>query len=293
MKKLFPSRKAVRRHREVVIFSAGLMRNPRPLVQFMYKMQVEGYGGFFSSIDVDLFKSIYHESMVRLSDHPMHNEFLNFYDHYEDVDKQRPHDTTQVNFPSRLYRFKQMKEAVVLENYLSAAAQTPNCTIYIEEPDEAVTRDLLLTCSQISNHEAVTHLHMVFVRCPHSSLQSPRMINPQLLVLSNCSLAEDYVKCLLQQLIGSGDSLQELWLWRMDLSPFEPLLDELLEDVVAHHGAQKGQRKLKLKLKLWLIYGTNLSKVFEEKWRNRCRGVESIECWIHDYNNDDNDDGTE
>ena len=170
----------------------------------------------------------------------------------------------------------------MLENYLSMAAKIPNCTMFILNPREATERDLLLVCSEIFKQQPVTALYMLDVDCGDSSLTVPRMINPQYLRLFNCELPSNFVRSLIQQLFGAGDSLQELNLWRIDLSPYEYLLDELLENLVAHHEAHKGQRKLELKLTGGiLIRRTNLSEGFKVKWRERCEGVESINCTIH------------
>ena len=65
----------------------------------------------------------------------------------------------------------------------------------------------------------------------------------------------------------------------MDLGPFESLLDELLEDLVAHHEAGLAQRKLLLRL-LGYTRPTNLSQEFVEKWGKRCKKVDSIYCEI-------------
>ena len=112
---------------------------------------------------------------------------------------------------------------------------------------------------------------MIGVRCHNSSLTVPRMINPQSLHLWKCYLPPNFVRSLLQQLLGSGDSLQRLELDEMYLSPYEPLLDELLENLVAHHEVQKGQRKLELMLTRDMDENpTNLSDDFIEKWRERC-----------------------
>ena len=51
------------------------------------------------------------------------------------------------------------------------------------------------------------------------------------------------MRSLIRDLFGAGDSLQKLWLFNIDLSPCESLLDELLENLVAHHEAHKGQRE--------------------------------------------------
>ena len=249
------------------------MKNPTPPIDHIYQMQVEEYGGY-PSIDADLFTSIYHESTVKLPGDPLHNSSINFYNHHEDDKKNRPRDT-KIYFPSRVYHFYEMREAVVLENHLSAAAQTPSCSMYISWPDEA-TRDLLLVCCEISKHQPVTALYMGGVTCDDSSLTAPRMINPQVLHLYKCNLPSNFVENLIQQLKGSGDSLQRLELDMMDLSPYGSLLDELLENLVGHHETHKCQRKLEL----WLKYKTNLSEGFRVKWKKRCEGVESIHCWI-------------
>ena len=282
MKYFFPSWKTVSRYREVLIFVAGLMKDSRPLVQYLYQIlivdcrnQMKTHGVL--SADKDLFKSLFLESRVKLPDDPLHNSYINWYDHMEDDSKNRPRDTTPIYFPSELYVFRDMREGVVLENHLSAAApQTPNCSMYIRWliPREA-ERDVLLVCSAIFEHQPVTALDMWNVTCRDSSLTAPRMINPQALRLWDCDLPSNFVENLIQQLKGSGDSLQELDLSEMDLSPYESLLDELLENLAAHHETHKGQRKLVLRLRGYLSEG------FRVKWRKRFEGVESIDYGIY------------
>ena len=65
----------------------------------------------------------------------------------------------------------------------------------------------------------------------------------------------------------------------MGLERFESLLDELLEDLVAHHEVGLAQRKLWLVLRGY-THPTSLSEEFMEKWRNRCEKVDSIDCKI-------------
>ena len=271
------------KHREVVIFTSGLMKDARPLVEYVYEMWIEEVylsERKLSSTDEDLFKSLFTEA--QLPGHHLHNQYVNIYNHYEDDYKKRPHDT-KIYFPSRVYHFEDMREeAVVLENHLSAATQTPNCAMTIWDPREATTRDVLLVCSEIIKQQPVTDLRMVGVTCCYSSLTAPRMINPQALYLWSCDLPSNFVENLIQQLKGSGDSLQMLMLYNMDLSPYESLLDELLENLVAHHEAHKGQRELYLRLwgDKYSNKPTNLSEGFKVKWRKRCEGVESINCRI-------------
>ena len=254
----------------MVLFVAGLMKDSRPLVQYIYEMQVEDYlnrmrtGG--PSIDADLFRSLHAESSARLFDHPLHNKYINYYNHDADY---------PVYFRSRLYQFHHMRHEVVLDKHLIDSTEIPPCAMWIYRPDETVMSSLLSICSQIWRHQPVTDLRMEWVTC--NSLEAPRLIKPGTVYLDDCKLPEDFIKILLCQLIEChcGETLQSLKLLWMDLSAFESLLDELLEDLVAHHEAGLAQRKLELNL-AW----TNLSEEFVKKWRNRCEKVDSIHCRI-------------
>ena len=280
LKELFPSWKAVkRRYREVVLFVAGLMKDSRPLVQFVYQMQVEDYlnkmraDRLLPSIDCDLLESLHSESSIRLVDDPLHNKYINYC---------LGGDTT-VYYPSQVYHFYKMRHKVVLENHQKDATEIPPCAIW--SPDEAASDSLLSIYSHIFTHQPVTDLYMFSVTC--NSLEAPRLIKPATVVLLYCKFPEDFIKNLLRQLIEChcGETLQKLWLCDMNLIPFRSLLDELLEDLVAHHEAGLAQRKLELWLK-GNIQPTYLSSEFVKKWWNRCWKVDSIDCkWIGDSTN--------
>ena len=275
---MFPSWKAVKRYREVVTFTAGLMKDPRPLVQYTYEMQIEDYvnrmrtGGYLL-IDADLLKSLHTESIVRLFDHPLHNKYINYYEH----DRWRgDSDTAPVYFPSRLYHFGYMRHEVVLGNHLPGSTEIVPCTVYISGPDEAVRDKLLSSCSEIFMHQVVADLSMEFVSCKESTLAAPRMSNPQSVILDQCVLPDQFLMNILYQLCGCGETLQCLWLYNMELKPHEALLDELLEDLVGHHEAGLAQRKLVLQLGC-----SDLSEEFVKKWINRCWRIDSIDCMIN------------
>ena len=272
---MFPSWEAVKRYREVILFTTGLMKDSRPIVQYVYEMQVEDYlnemrkGAEFPSIDDDLFKSLHSESTVPLFDHPLHNKYINYYGHRYDP------DTTPVYFPSRLYHFEEMRHGVVLENHPTDSTEIVPCTVDIRYHDEAVRDTLLSSCSEIFMHQVVANLSMKFVSCKGSILAAPRMSNPQSVILDHCVLPDQFLMKILRQLFGRGHTLQCLTLYDMCLKPHEALLDELLVDLVAHHEAGLAQRRLMLQLG-----DNNLSKEFVKKWRNRCEKVESIDCMI-------------
>ena len=186
---------AVQRYREVVLFVAGLMKDSRPLVQFVYEMQVEYSLNKMRtrgrpSIDADLFMVLQAESSVRLVDHPLHNKYINYYNH--DDTWGDPTDTTPVYFPSRLYDFYEMRE-VVLEDHLIEGEEIPPCSMYIifSRP-EAVSDSLLSICSQIFTHQPVTDLRMEDVTC--NSLEAPRLIKPVTVELFVCKLPEVFMQ---------------------------------------------------------------------------------------------------
>ena len=255
----------------MVLFVAGLMKDSRPLVQFLYEMQVE-HG---PDIDADLFRGLHTEASVRLVDDPLHNKYINYCSY----------GGTTVYFPSQVYRFQFMRHEVVLENHLIQAEEIPPCAMYIKDPDEAVRDSLLSIYSEIWKHQAVTDLRMFGVTC--NSLEAPRLTKPRVVYLSRCKIPEVFVQIILHQLIEChcGETLQELRLMVMNLKPFESLLDELLEDLVAHHEAGLAQRKLHLRLVGSELFKqpSNLSQEFVEKWRNRCEKVDSIDCVIGDF----------
>ena len=283
LKELFPSLEAVWRYREVVLFVAGLMKDSRPLVQRIYEMQVKVYLLEMRTrdknpyINPDLLMALHAESSLRLVDHPLHNKYINYYYHLMDP------DTTPVYFPSRLYHFEHMRHEVVSENHLTESTEIPPCTMWISSPDEAVSDALLSICSQISTHQPVSDLQMFGVTC--NSLEAPRLIKTVKVHLSLCKFPEVFMEKILRQLKGCRETLKKLWLLCMNLAPFESLLDELLEDLVAHHEAGLAQRELWLRLDRGIVWGQpiNLSEEFVKKWRNRCEKVDSIYCRITNY----------
>ena len=269
------------RYREVVIFVAGLMKDSRPLVQYVYEMQLEhyldemrfsGYDGL-PSIDADLLKSLHAESTVRLFDDPLHNKYINYYNHgFDNYD-----DSTPVYYPSRLYHFWEIGHKVELENHHTQGEEIPPCAMHIYQPYETDT--LLSICRKISIHQAVSDLYML--NGTYYSLDIPKLTNLRSLYLYMCEFPDGFLENLFRQLFGCGDSLQKLEVWRINLRPYESLLDELLEDLVAHHEGGLAQRKLYLELVGFVADPTNFSWKFKEKWMNRCRCIHSIYCHIY------------
>ena len=288
LKELFPSWKAVRRYREVIIFAAGQMKDSRPLVQFVYEMQVEDYLNRMRTghplIDADLFRWLHSEATVRLFDHPLHNKYINYYDHVEDEGEKRPSDTI-VYLPSTIYDFWQMMEDIVLGEYKEQRAEIPESAMFMFGPNVTVTKSLLSKCRAISEHQAVTDLRMKYVFYVDDATEAEAPIlsrNIRSLHIGICRLPSSFMRNILQQLHDCV-TLVSLKLHRVDLRKVEEDLDKLLDNLVFH---KKGLSQEKLRIR---IKGYGLPKEFVAKWNERCEGITSIDCDIYYHDRDDDD----
>ena len=276
LKELFPSWDVVsHRYREVVLFVAGQMKDSRPLVQFIYEMQVESYldeirASSYPYIDSDLLKALHTESSVRLFDHPLHNKYINYYDHSLVGDS----DTTPVYFPSGLYHFWGMRHLVVLEDHLIQGEEIPPCTMYIYRPDKAVSDTLLSICSEVSRLQALTDLIIFGVNCGDATETPILSRNIQSLDVLSCHLSRTFMRNILQQLHDCV-TLTNLDLRSVGLSEVEKDLDQLLDNLVSNHEKGLSQEKLMIRIMINIF-----SEEFVAKWNKRCEGITSIECDI-------------
>ena len=278
------------------MFMSGLMKDPTLLVAHCYEMytaaelnrmradsigheeverqlKAEGKNKF----DINLFDPLYRESRVQLPGRPLHNTYINYYNHRDDE------DTTPVYRPSQYYGFVSMKKNVVLEEV--RGTEIPECAMSVDEPDESVTQSIFKTCRKISEHQAVTDLEMLEVRCESSTLDELPLISAHArsVNLIRCALPMRYLRYIFRQLFQSVNKLQSLELSYMELKPIEAELDELLERLVSHHESGKAQSELILIIVGTKEEPTNLSPEFVDKWTGRCEGIESItRCDIGD-----------
>ena len=122
LKQLFPSWYHVKRYEEVLIFTCGLMSDPRPLIEHVGEMLVKREtllvrGGDNkreehletmgkSALLLNLITSLYAEARsTPLQSKPHHNEMFHFYSHEQDDVCGRPRDVTPIEIYSRLYLF--------------------------------------------------------------------------------------------------------------------------------------------------------------------------------------------
>ena len=275
------------RHSEVLMFCSGLMKDPRPLVEHVYQMyierqlnvtrtgekdeeaerQLEAQGK--SDRDSSLFRSLYTESTVPIPGQPLHNKYINIYNHDD-----TPRDTTPITTASQWYGFYNMDKAV--EYKITGEVEIPECSMTIDSSSPAVTKSLMSTCREISHRQTVTDLFMSSVKIDGFIEPVRLSSNVQSVILRECILPPEHLATLLHQ---CGTTLQCLRLWDMNLQPVEKELDELLQVLLSHHQEGRAHGKLMLGLSGDKIK-TNLSRGFVNKWRGRCENIKSIYCVI-------------
>ena len=202
---LFPSWDAVKKYREVIIFTVGLVTDARPLVNYIYERQIEeslkqlreDRDGI--KILNDLFTVLYAESAVPLPDHPLQNRHLSFFDHWNRFNS----DTTVINTPSKLYQFKGLKKQIVCEiELMEHKTEILDCAMSIISPEVIVTNNVLSNSRNISKHYPITHLLVSRVKCDH--LAEPAVFNlsqnAQSISLLICKLPCEVLSHLLQQM---------------------------------------------------------------------------------------------
>ena len=280
LKELFPFWEAVQRYKEVVVFVVGLMKDPEPLVQFVYEMQVEDYlnnitTGNRPSIDADLLKSLDKESTVRLFDHPLHNKYINYYNHDEDDWEKRPRDRNSL-YPSRLYHFVCVRDNVSLSKCKEQRTEIPECAIYIYRPEKLVVKPLLSMCRMISKHQEVTDFQMWNVRSEDVTKAEAPLLSRKIqsLYIGSCNLALSFMRNVLHQLHYSI-TLRHLQLQNTRLREAEEDLNKLLDNLVFNHVVGLSNKELRM-----MTFGNGFTEQFVAKWNERCEGITSIDCYI-------------
>ena len=96
-----------------MLFAVGSMKDPTPLVNYVYetfvsneahKMRTSEF--YLPRVDTEFFKSLYTESAIPLTGSALHNEFINISDRV---------DTNNVYVPSKLYWFKDSAKELKIE----------------------------------------------------------------------------------------------------------------------------------------------------------------------------------
>ena len=193
---------AVERHREVVQFCAGLMSDPKPLIEHVYGLVTEqnlkkmrtGETGL-RPYNKSLSKSLYCESQVELPGKALQNPWLSWCFKSD----------TQVYIPSRFYWFDRIKEDAVFN--IDPHEEIPSeCTIYIDRCADSVAKSLLSACRTVSQRSPISDLWLHGLKC--DDVIEPDVFNLShqavLIRLGTCNLPPPVMNHLLHQAFNSS-----------------------------------------------------------------------------------------
>ena len=220
LKRLFPSWYHVKRYEEVLIFTCGLMSDPRPLIEHVGEMLVERETRMVRGSDdirethlstigksallLNLIRSLYAEANMLINGKPHHNQMFNFYFHRQDDMCGRIRDTTPIEIPSELYIFQHLRESLHPCNINWDVQADRNCIIVIRDIPFAVANSVLLTCHEISQNQSITDLWIEDFYCDPSPEVPPDVFNmseaTQSVIIANSTLPLDMLEHLINQL---------------------------------------------------------------------------------------------
>ena len=131
LKEIFPSWFHIKTYEEVLVFTCGLLSDPRPLIEHVGEMLVERELSVARShpdmkdivqlrtmrkspLLLKIMESLYSEAEaeaeVPVQGQPHHNQFFNFYVHKQDDLCKRALDVSPIEIPSQLYYFEFLRK---------------------------------------------------------------------------------------------------------------------------------------------------------------------------------------
>ena len=249
LKQLFGSWDDCDKHREVVAFTCGLMKDPRHLVDHVYQLYIQwqlsdlrldiGFSDGDQNLqDLSLFDSLYKESKIPLTDHPQRNKYINILFHREDDEEGRLRQT-KISVPSRLYMLSIEEDITYdIEAYRQRkeSEEIPECAMIIGF-DPPLAKSLFATVYKISQHQPITDFMMEHSECDDltENIQAPIMSkDARSLNNRSISLPEPFWRSIICQL-SNCLNLELLQIEFLDLPAIEEELDMLFETLVSHH----------------------------------------------------------
>ena len=129
---------------------------------------------------------------------------VHFYSHKQDDTCRRPRDVTPIEISSQLYLFGSFRENAPHYNIKESANSHKICIVKIDDTHGSVASDLLLTCQQISQNQAITDLQIIGFHCDKSLAVPNNVFNmskaAQSIKIANSTLPLNSVEQLMQQL---------------------------------------------------------------------------------------------
>ena len=218
LKKLFPDWYTIMRYEEVIVFTVGLMKDPSPLIDYVYNMFNEFNLRYVkdaniplheeteknlnllgkTTINFDFFQCLYSESKVVLPGFPLQNKYCNWFQN----DNKEILSRNELFFPSQHFSFRDLKEPVFFSKKKWTEGNGKPCSMLIQNPNADIADDLIEVCCKISQWQPVTHLWLEKIRCKNTETDQVIELSSKVdtLTIVDCVLPSKIVQGLLQQL---------------------------------------------------------------------------------------------
>ena len=151
-----------------------------------------------------LFVGMYREATVPLPGMPGHNSHLNWYNHFRHYNL--PHkalDTAAVHIPSKLFWFTYMAKEVIPQVKIASQDQkVQDCAIYIEQPRQKLTKNLLSICQRICQVQLISDLFLKKVSGRHRTEDDTFVMgrDAQTVWIHQCNFTLNFWQCFLSSL---------------------------------------------------------------------------------------------
>ena len=150
----------------------------------------------------------------------------------------------------------------------------PDCAIRVYRPYPGFQHNVLTVCEQICRKQNLIDLCLSGLYLKDETVFKMSR-NTQSVVLVDCGFDVDFLRDLLRQL-SDCTKLQKLFLGCYSLRRVEKELDEVLENLVAHHEREIAEHDKKgQQMRLKIICGDDVSQDFKNKWELRCRKLKA------------------
>ena len=135
--------------------SLDILRTPQTDKEDDTRLTVEK-----QSYETGVFVTMHREATIPLTGMPGHNSHLNWYDHFHHYNfAEKPLDTVAVHIPSKLFWFTRMEADITHQvKSTSKDQKVQDCVIYIEQPSQKVTKNLLSICQTICQVQLISDL---------------------------------------------------------------------------------------------------------------------------------------
>ena len=156
--------------------------------------------------ETKVFVAMYREASITLSGSHGHNSYLNWYNHYRHYNlANTPLEVTPVHIPSKLFWFSRMGADVVPQvKPTSEDQKVQDCVVYIDQPSQKATKNLLYICQRICQVQPISDLFVNKVSGRHLADENTFIMSrdAQTVWIHKCNFTSNFWQCFLSSLCG-------------------------------------------------------------------------------------------